>query len=89
VRLVKYGDDNLVSRSQARRLLARIDRFKLVMLGEERVIVAKGEERLIAAFKRWGFTPIECPFYDFKTIGGGFHCAGVDVRRRGPLQSYL
>jgi len=32
VRLVRYGDDNLVSRSQARRLLARVDRFKLVML---------------------------------------------------------
>ena len=32
VRLAKYGDDNLMSRSQARRLLARVDRFKLVML---------------------------------------------------------
>lgn len=37
VRLTKYGDDNLVSRSQARRLLARIDRFKLVMLDFEGV----------------------------------------------------
>ena len=32
VRLARYGDDDLVSRSQARRLLARVDRFKLVML---------------------------------------------------------
>jgi len=32
VRLMKYGDDNLVSRSQAKRLLARFDRFKIVML---------------------------------------------------------
>jgi anti-sigma regulatory factor (Ser/Thr protein kinase) len=32
VKLMRYGDDNLVSRSQARRLLARIDRFKIVML---------------------------------------------------------
>ena len=31
VRLARYGDDNLVSRSQARRLLARVDRFKLVV----------------------------------------------------------
>jgi len=37
VRLVRYGDDNLVSRSQARRLLARVDRFKLVMLDFDRV----------------------------------------------------
>jgi len=32
VNLVQYGDDNLVSRSQAKRLLARFDRFKVVML---------------------------------------------------------
>jgi anti-sigma regulatory factor (Ser/Thr protein kinase) len=31
VNLTRYGDDNLVSRSQARRLLARIDRFKIVV----------------------------------------------------------
>jgi hypothetical protein len=27
-----YGDDNLVSRSQAKRLLARVDRFRTVVL---------------------------------------------------------
>lgn len=32
VKLMRYGDDNLVSRSQAKRLLARFDRFKTVML---------------------------------------------------------
>lgn len=32
VRLVQYGDDNLVSRSQARRMLVRFDRFKTVIL---------------------------------------------------------
>lgn len=32
VRLAQYGDDALVSRSQAKRLLARVDRFKTVML---------------------------------------------------------
>lgn len=32
VKLAQYGDDKLVSRSQAKRLLARIDRFKTVML---------------------------------------------------------
>jgi len=31
VRLAQYGDDKLVSRSQAKRLLARIDRFKTVL----------------------------------------------------------
>lgn len=32
VRLVQYGQDHLVSRSQAKRLLARVDRFKMVIL---------------------------------------------------------
>lgn len=32
VDLTRYGDDNLVSRSQARRLLARVDRFRTVVL---------------------------------------------------------
>lgn len=32
VSLAQYGDDKLVSRSQAKRLLARIDRFKTVIL---------------------------------------------------------
>ena len=32
VRLAKYGDEQLISRSQAKRLLARIDRFKVVLL---------------------------------------------------------
>lgn len=32
VKLMRHGDDNLMSRSQAKRLLARFDRFKVVIL---------------------------------------------------------
>lgn len=32
VKLMRYGDDNLISRSQAKRLLDRFDRFKVVVL---------------------------------------------------------
>lgn len=32
VKLVRYGNENLISRSQAKRLLARLDRFKTVLL---------------------------------------------------------
>jgi hypothetical protein len=31
VQLVQYGDEKLVSRSQAKRLLARVDKFKVVV----------------------------------------------------------
>jgi hypothetical protein len=37
VRLAQYGDDKLVSRSQAKRMLARVDRFKTVVLDFEGV----------------------------------------------------
>jgi len=32
VRLAQYGDEKLISRSQAKRLMARVERFKVVML---------------------------------------------------------
>lgn len=32
VMLAKYGDDNLISRSQAKRLLARVELFRIVIL---------------------------------------------------------
>ncbi|MDZ7788889.1 MAG: DUF4325 domain-containing protein [Xanthomonadales bacterium] len=37
VRLARYGDDRLVSRSQARRLLNRVDRFKTVIFDFDEV----------------------------------------------------
>ena len=37
VRLAELGEDSLVSRSQAKRLLTRLDRFKVVMLNFEGV----------------------------------------------------
>ena len=33
--MARYGDERLVSRSQAKRLLARIDRFKIVIFDFE------------------------------------------------------
>jgi glycine amidinotransferase len=39
--------------------------------------------------KKWGFTPIPCNFRHFNSFGGSFHCATLDVRRRGKLESYL
>jgi glycine amidinotransferase len=63
--------------------------MNVVMLDEERVIVSREESRFIKALKDWGFKPISCNFYNFETIGGGFHCASVDIRRRGTLQAYF
>jgi glycine amidinotransferase len=63
--------------------------MNVLMLDERRVVVEAGEEELIRAFKRWGFTPLPCPFRAFNLFGGAFHCATLDVRRRGELRSYF
>lgn len=63
--------------------------MNILMLDEQRLVVDKNEHTLIRAFKDWGFKPITCNFTNFYRLGGSFHCATLDVRRRGVLQSYF
>ncbi|RKH58468.1 amidinotransferase [Corallococcus aberystwythensis] len=63
--------------------------MNVLMLDEERVIVERSDEPMIACFKKWGFKPLLCDFRNFNSFGGSFHCATADVRRRGVLQSYF
>ena len=63
--------------------------MNVLNLDEKRVIVEKNEEPMIEALKKWGFEPIPCPFRANYRFGGSFHCATVDIRRRGTLESYF
>ncbi len=63
--------------------------INVLMLDEERIIVEKRQEPLIKALKGWGFKPIPCSFENYFPFLGSFHCATLDVRRRGELQSYF
>ena len=63
--------------------------MNVLMLDEERVIVEKHQEPMIKALKEWGFKPIPCAFEHYYNFLGAFHCATLDVRRRGTLQSYF
>lgn len=63
--------------------------INVLMLDEQRVVVDKSQVTLISALKDWGFTPIPCGFLSYGPFGGSFHCAALDVRRRGTLQSYF
>ena len=58
-------------------------------IDEKRIIVEEQEQPLIDALKRWGFEPIPIPFRNFYAFGGSVHCATLDVRRRGTLESYF
>ena len=61
----------------------------MLMLDEKRVIVEKSQESMIKVLKEHGFEPIPIYFYDYLPFGGSFHCATLDIRRRGTLQSYF
>lgn len=63
--------------------------INVLMLDEKRVIVDKSQVSLIRALKDWGFEPIGCAFLNYGPFGGSFHCATLDIRRRGTLQSYF
>lgn len=63
--------------------------MNVLMLDEKRVIVDESQVSLIKALKGWGFQPITCQFLHYGPFGGAFHCATLDVRRRGTLESYF
>ena len=63
--------------------------MNMLSLDEKRVIVEASEEPTIKALREWGFEPIPCAFRSNYRYGGSFHCATVDIRRRGELQSYF
>ncbi len=63
--------------------------INVLMLDEKRVVVDRSQPSLIKALKSWGFDPIDLPFLSYGPFGGSFHCATLDVRRRGRLQAYF
>lgn len=63
--------------------------INVLMLDERRVVVDASQTTLQRALRSWGFEPIPLPFLAYGPFGGAFHCATLDVRRRGPLQDYF
>jgi glycine amidinotransferase len=86
---VLYAPPPCIPQNHLLYMTSRWLNLNVLMLDEKRVVVEKHEEPLIRAFKQWGLHPILCPFRNFATFGGSFHCATLDVRRRGTLQTYF
>jgi glycine amidinotransferase len=63
--------------------------MNVLMIDEKRVIVDPHHKRMMRAMKDWGLEPIACEFLHYAAFGGAFHCATLDTRRRGTLQSYF
>ncbi|MEV7847535.1 amidinotransferase [Streptomyces cyaneofuscatus] len=63
--------------------------MNILMVDEKRVIAERHHTGMLRALERWGFEPIPCDLMHYAPFGGSFHCATLDVRRRGTLESYF
>jgi glycine amidinotransferase len=63
--------------------------MNVLSLDHERVLVDAQQTELIRSLRDWGFRPLPLPFDHIGPFGGSFHCATLDVRRRGRLESYF
>lgn len=71
------------------KIISRWGAVNVLSLDEKRVIVEARQEPLIAMLRDWGFTVIPCAFEAYYPFMGSFHCATLDVRRRGEQRSYF
>ncbi|WP_267241990.1 amidinotransferase [Streptomyces sp. PR69] len=63
--------------------------LNVLVIDGKRVIAERHHTDLLRALERWGFEPIPCDLLHYAPFGGSFHCATLDVRRRGTLESYV
>ncbi|MFF5447246.1 amidinotransferase [Streptomyces sp. NPDC012888] len=63
--------------------------MNVLMLDERRVIAERHHTGMLRALERWGFEPVPADLLHYAPFGGSFHCATLDVRRRGSLESYF
>ncbi len=63
--------------------------MNVLTLDEKRVVVERHHTSMIKALEQWGFEPVPCDFLHYAAFGGAFHCATLDIRRRGGLESYF
>ncbi|MDI3288330.1 inosamine-phosphate amidinotransferase 1 [Polyangium sp. 15x6] len=79
----------VVSEAQQRSPVSIWMNINVLMLDEKRVLVERRQEPTIKALRDFGLEPIPCNFASYTPFGGSFHCATLDVRRRGELASYF
>ncbi|MGW7453580.1 amidinotransferase [Streptomyces sp. NPDC054787] len=63
--------------------------MNVLVVDGQRVIAERHHTRMLRALEGWGFEPIPCDLLHYAPFGGSFHCATLDIRRRGALESYF
>jgi glycine amidinotransferase len=63
--------------------------MNVLVIDGKRVIAEEHHTGMLRALEAWGFEPIPCDLLHYAPFGGSFHCATLDTRRRGSLESYF
>jgi glycine amidinotransferase len=63
--------------------------MNVLSLDDKRVLVDRQQVELIRLLAEHGLEPVPLDFDYMGLFGGSFHCATLDVRRRGELASYF
>ncbi|WP_413777683.1 amidinotransferase [Streptomyces sp. AM8-1-1] len=63
--------------------------MNILMIDEKRVLAERHHTTMLRALENWGFEPVPCDLLHYAPFGGSFHCATLDIRRRGTLNSYF
>eukprot|EP00659_Diplonema_papillatum_P012163 gene12163-18799_t len=63
--------------------------INIFSIDERRVVASSSEENIIKQLESVGAKVIPVPFEAMFYLGGAFHCATTDVRRRGDRYSYF
>jgi glycine amidinotransferase len=61
--------------------------INMLSLDEKRIIVERNQEHTIKFLKQLGLQPIVCDFENYFPFVGSFHCASLDITRRGQLRN--
>ena len=63
--------------------------MNVLSIDHRRVLVEERQVPMIRLLEKAGLEPIVLPFRHVNSLGGSFHCATLDIRRRGKLERYL
>jgi glycine amidinotransferase len=63
--------------------------LNVLNLDQKRIVVEQSQVGMQRTLREHGFEPIPCEFVSYLPFGGAFHCATLDIRRRGTQQNYF
>ena len=63
--------------------------LNFLSVNEELVIVDEKQDKLRRILKKYGIDSIGLPMRQARSMSGGFHCATLDVKRKGNLEDYF